>query len=101
MDRVEPKTKEQVDREPLAGTTVEAPPVSKAMADYAASLKSLTNYEVWKRVESMILTLTPGQELESEVEDWWRFRVLLDELQWRLSGLEGARVEAARIHLAA
>lgn len=99
MHQVEPKTQEQVDKQPVAGATMEAPPMPRAVADYAASLKSLTNYEVWKRVESMILMLTPGQE--SEAEDWWRFRVLLDELQWRLSGLEGARTAATHIRLAA
>jgi hypothetical protein len=58
------------------------------VADFAASLKALSNYEVWKNVESAVLAPRPPQD-KAEL-DSWRFRLLLDELQWRHSGLEGA-----------
>ena len=59
----------------------------QAIANFATSLRSLSNYEVWKRVKSGILA-RPAQD-KSET-DSWRFRLLLDELQWRNSGIEGA-----------
>lgn len=60
----------------------------QAIADFVTNLKAMSNYEVWKSVESAILaprSPKSGAEVES-----WRFRLLLDELQWRHSGLEGA-----------
>lgn len=58
------------------------------IADYAVEVKRLTNYEVWKNVESTLSALAPGQEPEGS--QWWALKILLDELRWRLSGLEGA-----------
>lgn len=71
----------------------------KEAASFAAQVKSLTNYEVWKRVESMKDRFTPGHEAENK--DWWRFQILVDELQWRLSGLEGVAISAERPRLVA
>lgn len=77
----------------------------QAIADFATSLKAMSNYEVRRRVESAILA-PRSAEGKAEVESW-RFRLLLDELQWRHSGLEGAGkvadldkaiAEAQRIH---
>ncbi len=83
-----------------AALPISAPaPSPQAVAAYAAEVKALTNYEVWKGLESMILTLVPGQEADND--DWWHFRLLLDELQWRLSGLEGAGSAPSRLRLAA
>jgi catalase (peroxidase I) len=59
-----------------------------AIAAYIERLKSLTNYEVWTEVEAAIQTMTPSTE--TGLQDWGRFRALLDELRWRLSGIEGA-----------
>lgn len=69
----------------------------KEAAAFAAKVRALTNYEVWKRVEAMKDSFTPGRETENK--DWWRFQILVDELQWRLSGLEGpgTAVERARL----
>lgn len=61
---------------------------SEAMAAFARDIRRLSNYEVWERVETAILAPRPSQE-KAELESW-RFRVLLDELQWRHSGIEGA-----------
>ena len=60
----------------------------KDIADFAVGLKAMSNYEVWKSVESAVLAPRPSQD-NAEL-DAWRFRLLLDELQWRHSGLEGA-----------
>jgi hypothetical protein len=59
----------------------------EAVANFATGLRRLSNYEVWKRVQSGILA-HPSQERAEA--DSWRFRLLLDELQWRYSGIEGA-----------
>jgi len=63
------------------------PATPQAIVDFATRLKTLSNYEVWKSVETAILAPRPSQD-KAEV-DTWRFRLLLDELQWRYSGLEG------------
>jgi hypothetical protein len=54
---------------------------------YAAAVKCMTNYEVWRNVQSAISARSPGLELEAG--DWRSLRILLDELNWRRSGLEG------------
>jgi hypothetical protein len=59
----------------------------QAIAKFATSLRSLSNYEVWKRVQMGILAHPSEGKAEA---DSWRFRMLLDELQWRYSGIEGA-----------
>jgi hypothetical protein len=59
----------------------------QAIATFATNLRSLSNYEVWKRVQSGILSHPSQDKAEA---DSWRFRMLLDELQWRHSGIEGA-----------
>lgn len=64
-------------------------------AAYAAEVGKLTNYEVLRRVESALGTLTPWQSLETS--EWNSLRILLDELKWRLSGLEGSGAAANRI----
>lgn len=69
-------------------TAVDRFPASEEMGAFAASLKSLTNCEVWERTESTMLQLAPVPD--STPQDWLRFEALLDELRWRLSGLEGA-----------
>lgn len=53
---------------------------------YAASVKKLTNQEVSEQLE--MATETAGSGVEMDDKTWWRIRVLLDELHWRLSGLE-------------
>lgn len=98
--RAQEKAKEPSKQKELSGTALDRAPASKDVAAFIARVKSLTNYEVWKRVEAMMLTLTPGQE-PADSADWWRFQILLDELQWRLSGLEGAGTATGRIRLAA
>jgi hypothetical protein len=98
--RTQEKGKETSKRKEFSGTNLDRAPASQDVAVFAAQVKSLTNYEVWKRVEAMMLTLTPGQE-PADSADWWRFQILLDELQWRLSGLEGAGSATGRIRLAA
>lgn len=70
-------------------------PDGREMAAYAAAVRRLTNYEVWRNVEAALLTMVPGQE--SEESGWWRLRILLDELNWRYSGLEGAGTASNRI----
>lgn len=65
------------------------------IAAYAAEVRKLTNYEVLQKVESALGTLTPWQELASS--EWSSLRILLDELKWRLSGLEGPGSAANRI----
>ena len=65
------------------------------MAAYAAEVRKLTNYEVLREVESALATLTPWQGLESS--EWNSLRVLLDELKWRLSGLEGTGTAVNRL----
>lgn len=86
--RIDAITK-QPQRQGLAPVIRMPEPASpQAVADFATSLKALSNYEVWKSVESAVLAPRSPQE---KVElDSWRFRLLLDELQWRHSGLEGA-----------
>ena len=59
-----------------------------AVADYAATVRRLTNYEVWKSVQSALPFSGPG--VESVEGDWRNFRIRLDELNWRHSGLEGS-----------
>lgn len=66
----------------------ETSPSPAAVAAYVERLKSLSNYEVWTEVEAAIQTMTPNTE--TGLQDWGRFRALLDELRWRLSGIEGA-----------
>ncbi|HVB34774.1 MAG TPA: hypothetical protein VNJ52_10440 [Patescibacteria group bacterium] len=66
-------------------------------AAYAAQVKSLTNYEVLRNVESALLTLGPSREMEAT--EWWKLRILLDELKWRLSGLEGPDSPSSRIQV--
>lgn len=61
---------------------------SLPVATYAERLKGLSNCEVWTQVETAIQTLRPSAD--AELPDWGRFRALLDELRWRLSGLEGS-----------
>ena len=77
---------------PAGGSTGRAPspyfPAPAEMAAYAAEVKRLTNYEVWRNAESALLALMPGQEPGDA--GWWNLRILLDELNWRFSGLEGA-----------
>jgi hypothetical protein len=70
------------------GSITDSAQTSVAVADFAERLKSLTNYEVWTRVEAAIQTMAPNAD--TETQEWGRFRVLLEELRWRLSGLEGA-----------
>lgn len=70
------------------GTGLDRFPALGEMGAFAASLRSLTNYEVWERTESTMLQLAPVPD--STPQDWLRFEALLDELRWRLSGLEGA-----------
>lgn len=65
------------------------------IAAYAAEVRKLTNYEVLQKVESALGTLTPWQGLEGS--EWSSLRILLDELKWRQSGLEGAGAAAHRI----
>jgi hypothetical protein len=57
------------------------------IVDYVAMVRRLTNYEVWKSVQLALFPCGPG--LGSEEEDWQNLRILLDELNWRHSGLEG------------
>ena len=58
----------------------------QAAGDFTTQIRSLTNYQVWERVQSGILA-RPGEGVaEADPE---RFRLLLDELQWRHSGIEG------------
>lgn len=58
------------------------------IVDYVATVRRLTNYEVW---ESVQLALFPcGAGLQSEEDEWRNLRILLDELSWRHSGLEGS-----------
>ncbi len=59
----------------------------QAIVNFATTLRSLSNYEVWKRVQTGILAHPSQEKAEA---DSWRFRMLLDELQWRYSGIEGA-----------
>lgn len=66
-------------------------------AAYAARVKKLTNYEVLRSVESSLLTLGPNQEPEDT--EWWKLWILLDELKWRLSGLEGPDSPSGRIQV--
>lgn len=82
-------------RKPSRPETRFAPVVSmpdtsspEVAAKFAAELRSLSNYEVWERVETAILA--PRSAGEKGQTDTWRFRLLLDELQWRYSGIEGA-----------
>lgn len=70
-------------------------PAAGEMTAYAAEVKRLSNYEVWRNVESALLALAPSQE--SEEARWWSLRILLDELKWRFSGLEGAGSASTRI----
>lgn len=63
-------------------------PAPGPIASFAKSLRSLTNYEVRRQAESAFMQLPSDQD--SEPQDWWRVRALLEELQWRQSGLEGA-----------
>jgi hypothetical protein len=74
-------------RKEADGTALD-PSSAAAIGAFAKSLRSLTNYEVWERTESAVLQLAPDSDRASQ--DWWRVQALLDELQWRLSGLEGA-----------
>jgi hypothetical protein len=69
---------------PSAGSDLEQAPAE--IAEYAESLKKLTNQEVSERLESATQAVTPSMELDEIT--WWRIRALLDELHWRLSGLE-------------
>lgn len=64
------------------------------MANFAAEVRKLTNYEVLRMVESALGTLTPWQGLEGS--EWSSVRILLDELKWRMSGLEGPGAAANR-----
>ena len=57
------------------------------IADYAATVRRLSNYEVWKSVQLAIPPSGPG--LGSEEGGWQNLRILLDELNWRHSCLEG------------
>lgn len=80
-------TKQSPRRDLAPVISMPEPASPQAIADFATSIKALSNYEVWKRVESGVLAPRP---LQDKVElDSWRFRLLLDELQWRHSGLEG------------
>jgi hypothetical protein len=76
----------QPSRQSLA-PVIPMPEGPQAVADFAANLRKLSNYEVWKRVQSGILAHPSQDKAEA---DPWRFRLLLDELQWRHSGIEGA-----------
>lgn len=69
-------------------TALDRSRAAAAIGAFAKSLRSLTNYEVSERTESAIRQLAP--EPNSAAEDRLRVQALLDELQWRLSGLEGA-----------
>lgn len=73
----------------------ESKAISPAVTAYAERLKSLSNCEIWTQVEAAIQTLNPAAE--AEVEDWGQFRALLDELRWRLSGLEGVRSTSEQV----
>lgn len=68
---------------------------STETAAYAAEVRKLTNYEVLRKVESALGTVTPWQGLEGA--EWSNLRILLDELKWRQSGLEGTGAAANRI----
>lgn len=70
-------------------------PAMREMAAYAAQVKRLTNYQVWNNLESALLAAGRGQE--PDAPQWWNIRILLDELKWRLSGLEGTGTGANRI----
>ncbi len=70
-------------------------PATGEMADYAAEVRRLSNYEVWRNVESALLALAPGQE--SEETELLNLRILLEELKWRFSGLEGAGSVSDRV----
>lgn len=70
-------------------------PQTTEMSAYADEVRKLTNYEVLRNVESALSTLTPWQGLESS--EWSSLRILLDELKWRLSGLEGTGSAANRV----
>lgn len=70
-------------------------PVAMETAVYAAEVRKLTNYEVWKNVESALVALAPGQFPESA--EWRNLRILFEELKWRLSGLEGTGSAISRI----
>ncbi len=60
---------------------------SPAESAFAKSLHSLTNYQVWERVESAISTTPMSPEEASRAAE--RLQALLDELVWRRSGIEG------------
>lgn len=77
------------------GTALDRSPTAAAIGAFARNLRSLTNYEVWERTESAIRQLPP--EPDSAAQDWWRVQALLDELQWRLSGLEGSGPSTAQL----
>lgn len=70
-------------------------PRSAEMSAYADEVRKLTNYEVLRKVESALSTLTPWQGLEGS--EWSSIQILLDELKWRQSGLEGTGSAANRI----
>jgi hypothetical protein len=78
-----------------AGVVSDRVPAATEVAAYAAEVRRLTNYEVWRSVESALLAMAPGQETENA--QWRNLRILLEELKWRLSGLEGSGSVAGRI----
>ncbi|HVB98966.1 MAG TPA: hypothetical protein VNJ12_06485 [Candidatus Dormibacteraeota bacterium] len=90
-------TKAGADGQDIAKAPLPFLPAVEETAAYTAKVKSLTNYEVWRNVESALLTLMPGQE--SDEAKWWNLRILLDEVNWRLSGLEGAGSASPRFPL--
>ena len=79
--------KQRYSQPEMAHMIRELPNAPQAVAAYAADLKRMSNYEVWKRVESAIQATSSQEGTES---DSLCFLALLDELQWRHSGLEGA-----------
>jgi hypothetical protein len=76
-----------------AGTSA-TPPLPAEMAAFASQVRRFTNYEVWKGVETAMVALAPNQE--PDTAEWSNLRILLDELKWRLSGLEGAGTPPSR-----
>ncbi len=71
-----------------------AAPKFPAESAFAKSLHSLTNYQVWERVEAAIATKPMSPEEASRAAE--RLQALLDELVWRRSGIEGAGSMADR-----
>ncbi|HEV2386090.1 MAG TPA: hypothetical protein VGS20_02435 [Candidatus Acidoferrales bacterium] len=56
------------------------------MIAYMERVKRFTNQEVSEQLATEMQAIAPGLEMDENT--WCRIRMLVDELHWRLSGLE-------------